>query len=49
MTGNCICPPNVQGAKCEECKPATYGYDALVGCTVSLYLAQLLKANNIDP
>ena len=33
MTGNCICPPNVQGAKCDECKPATYGYDALVGCT----------------
>ena len=30
-----MCPPRVTGDNCDQCVPATYGYDPLVGCTVS--------------
>ncbi|KAI8499214.1 Laminin subunit alpha-2, partial [Branchiostoma belcheri] len=32
-TGDCICPPNTVGIRCESCKPQTFGWDGLNGCT----------------
>lgn len=34
-TGECMCPPRVTGERCNTCVSATYGFDPLVGCTVS--------------
>lgn len=33
-TGNCICPPNVEGKYCDTCAPHAYGYDPTEGCKV---------------
>lgn len=32
ITGECICPTNVIGEKCNMCKPNTYGLDPNIGC-----------------
>ncbi|KAM9666921.1 laminin subunit alpha-2 [Trichechus inunguis] len=32
QTGQCECRPNVQGWKCDECKPETFGLKSARGC-----------------
>ncbi len=32
VSGQCVCPPRVTGANCNECFPRTFGYDPLIGC-----------------
>ncbi|XP_006885094.1 PREDICTED: laminin subunit alpha-2-like [Elephantulus edwardii] len=32
QTGQCECRPNVQGWKCDECKPETFGLQSARGC-----------------
>ena len=34
-TGDCVCPPNTMGERCELCVDTYYGYDNARGCTVS--------------
>ena len=34
ITGECQCPPNTVGSRCESCAPNTWGYDQLRGCKV---------------
>uniref|UniRef100_A0A8C0ZYF8 Laminin subunit alpha-2 n=1 Tax=Castor canadensis TaxID=51338 RepID=A0A8C0ZYF8_CASCN len=31
-TGQCECKPNVQGQRCDECKPETFGLQSARGC-----------------
>uniref|UniRef100_A0A480VXV2 Laminin subunit alpha-2 isoform b n=1 Tax=Sus scrofa TaxID=9823 RepID=A0A480VXV2_PIG len=31
-TGQCECKPNVQGRRCDECKPETFGLQSARGC-----------------
>lgn len=35
-TGQCFCPPHVEGKNCDRCIPQAYGYDPLIGCQVSV-------------
>lgn len=32
QTGQCECKPNVQGRRCDECKPETFGLQSARGC-----------------
>ena len=32
VTGECTCPPFVIGDKCDQCAPATFGFDPIIGC-----------------
>uniref|UniRef100_A0A1I8JS04 Laminin EGF-like domain-containing protein n=1 Tax=Macrostomum lignano TaxID=282301 RepID=A0A1I8JS04_9PLAT len=32
--GECICPRNVAGKKCDRCEPGNYGYNVVTGCMV---------------
>lgn len=32
QTGQCECRPNVQGRRCDECKPETFGLQSTRGC-----------------
>lgn len=32
LSGECICPQNVVGEKCNQCRPYTYGFDPIIGC-----------------
>ena len=32
IIGECICPPRVEGARCERCAQYTYGFDPIIGC-----------------
>lgn len=33
-TGQCICPPNTIGERCDRCAPNHWGHDITTGCTV---------------
>jgi hypothetical protein len=41
VTGQCICPPLVEGDRCDRCKPEAYGYDVLIGCQVRFFVLLL--------
>lgn len=34
-TGQCICPPNTIGERCDRCTPNHWGHDIVTGCKVS--------------
>ena len=34
VTGECVCPPNTIGEKCEGCAKNSWNYDAYRGCTL---------------
>lgn len=33
-TGQCICPPNTIGERCDRCAPNHWGHDIITGCKV---------------
>lgn len=35
-TGQCICPPNTVGERCDKCAPNHWGHDISSGCKVRL-------------
>lgn len=36
-TGQCICPPNTIGERCDRCAPNHWGHDIIEGCKVGCY------------
>ncbi|KAK6016817.1 laminin EGF-like protein [Ostertagia ostertagi] len=32
QTGQCFCPPHVEGTACDKCVSYAFGYDPLIGC-----------------
>lgn len=37
-TGQCICPPNTIGERCDHCAPNHWGHDITTGCKVGRQL-----------
>ena len=34
LTGQCVCLPNVEGGRCEQCSTGFYGFNSGTGCTL---------------
>lgn len=45
-TGQCICPPNTIGERCDRCAPNHWGHDIVTGCKVR-FLLKIWKKGNL--
>uniref|UniRef100_A0A1I7XHB3 Laminin EGF-like domain-containing protein n=1 Tax=Heterorhabditis bacteriophora TaxID=37862 RepID=A0A1I7XHB3_HETBA len=51
QTGQCFCPPHVEGTACDRCVGSAFGYDPLIGCqkdNVGGTSCEICKAGTFD-
>ena len=48
ITGQCLCPPLVDGRLCERCEDNAWGYDEINGCKVRTVEINSMFLRNIS-